>query len=94
MKLAKCPGCGGYARVADQRCTYPGCDAGYVPACFNCESEAVDPLQAPFCSGACREAWEAKDGRSGRGGGGGAPGFSTSPALRSTGPLMRPRDQR
>ena len=61
MKLAKCPACRGYARVADQRCTYPGCDAGYLPACFNCESEAVDALQAPFCSGACREAWEAKD---------------------------------
>ncbi len=56
--LVRCPDCAGLARIADAAC--PRCESGYLPACANCGAEPVDPMFAPACSGACRDAWEAK----------------------------------
>lgn len=50
-----CPHCGGLARFADAPCAR--CEDGRVPACAACRAEPVDPLFAPACSGACRDAW-------------------------------------
>ncbi len=53
----RCPACGGMTRFADAPCERCG-ETGVVPACATCEAEPQDPLFAPCCSGACREAWE------------------------------------
>lgn len=58
ITLVRCSYCGGQARIADAPCEH--CEDGFVQACANCQSEPVDPLFAPACSGACREEWEAK----------------------------------
>ena len=60
---APCPKCGGLARIADAPCDHPGCEAGYVPVCLNCGVEPRDPLFAPLCSSACRDAWQVKEAK-------------------------------
>lgn len=60
--LIRCEKCGTLGRRCDHPCE--ACDgSGFVEACLNCNDSPRDPLFAPACSGACRDAWEAKEAR-------------------------------